>query len=58
LYFVSETGLYYYFAVLRFELKAYTLSQSTSPFLVMSFSQDRVWQHYLPRLALNRNLPE
>jgi hypothetical protein len=32
--------LFFFFAVLGLELRAYTLSQSTSPFFVMVFFQD------------------
>jgi hypothetical protein len=40
-----------FFAVLGFEVRAYTLSHSTSPFLVEGFFRDRVSQNYFPRLA-------
>jgi hypothetical protein len=39
-----------------FELKAYTLSHSTSPFLWFFFFLDRVWRTLCPGLALNHIL--
>jgi hypothetical protein len=39
--------------VLESELRACTLSHSTSPFLMKIFFQDRVLQNYLPGLASN-----
>jgi hypothetical protein len=34
--------IFFFFAVLGFELRAYTLSHCTSPFFVMVFFPDRV----------------
>jgi hypothetical protein len=44
-------------SVLRFELRAYTLSHSTSPFFVKGILR---WGlvNYLPGLALNRDPPD
>jgi hypothetical protein len=41
-----QNSKFFFFSVLGFELKAYTLSHSTSPFFVcvMGFFQDRVSQ--------------
>jgi hypothetical protein len=50
-------NFFFFFAVLRLELRAYTLSHSTSPIFVKGF-QDRVLQNYLPRLASNCDPPE
>jgi hypothetical protein len=43
---------FFFFVVLGLELRAYTLSHCTSPFLLRIF-RDRVSWNYLPRLALN-----
>jgi hypothetical protein len=47
--------IYLFFAVLRFDLRAYTLSHSTSPFLCWLFLRWGGLMNYLPRLALNRD---
>jgi hypothetical protein len=51
-HFTSQFRLF--FAVLRLELRAYTLSHSASPFFVMSFFREGL-SDYLPGLALNHN---
>jgi hypothetical protein len=48
---------FFFFAVLGLELRTYTLSHSTSPFLWWIF-QDRVSWTILPRLALNLDPPD
>jgi hypothetical protein len=45
---------YLFFAVLGFELRAFTLSHSASPFLCWVFLRYGL-ENYLPRLALNHN---
>jgi hypothetical protein len=47
----------YLFAILWFELRAYTLSHSTSPFLCWVFSRLGL-ENYLPRLTMNLDLPD
>jgi hypothetical protein len=48
-----------FFPVLGFELRAYTLSHSTSPFFVMGFFfQDRVLQPICQELASHLNPPD
>jgi hypothetical protein len=49
---------FYFFAVLGFELRAYTLSQSTSCFFVKSFYKIGSCQLYLHGLASNLNPPD
>jgi hypothetical protein len=44
----------YIFSVLGFELRDYTLSHSTSPFMQRVFSRQGL-MNYLPRLASNHN---
>jgi uncharacterized membrane protein SirB2 len=44
--------------VLGFELRAYTLSHSTSPFFVMAFFLREGLLNYLLRLASNLNPPD
>jgi hypothetical protein len=39
---IMEFFFFFFFAILGFELRAYTLSHSTSPFFVMGFFRDRV----------------
>jgi hypothetical protein len=48
-------SFFFFFLVLGLELRAYTLSHSTSLF-VKGFLE--LGSHYLPRLALNRNPPD
>jgi hypothetical protein len=48
----------YIFCGLAFELRAYTLSQSTSSFLVIGFFKKRFCELYLPRLASNHDPPD
>jgi hypothetical protein len=45
---------FYFFAVLGLELRAYTLSHSTSPFLWRFFSKEGLL-NYLPGWALNND---
>jgi hypothetical protein len=50
-----------FFVVLRFELRPYTWSHSTSPFCVyvcVEFFHDRVLQTICPGLALNQDPPD
>jgi hypothetical protein len=49
---------FFSFAVLGLELRAYTLSHSTSPFFVMDFFREKVSRNYLLGLALNRDSPD
>jgi hypothetical protein len=46
------------FTVLEFELRAYTLSPSTSSFFVIFFKMGQGVVNYLPGLALNREPPD
>jgi hypothetical protein len=48
---------FFSFAVLEFELRAFTLSYSSSPFFDGSFSRQSL-QSYLPGLASNHCLPD
>jgi hypothetical protein len=48
----------FFFSVLGFELKAYTFSLSTSPFLCEGYFRDRVSWNYFLRLALNCHPPD
>jgi hypothetical protein len=43
-FFPRENTFFFYFLLLEFELKAYTLSHSISSFFVMAFSQDSISQ--------------
>jgi hypothetical protein len=45
-------GWIFFFEVLRLELRAFTLSHSTSPIFVEGFSRKGL-ENYLPELALN-----
>jgi hypothetical protein len=54
LFFLS---FFFFFSVPGLELRAYTLSHSTSPFCVRYFL-NRVSQTYLPRLTSNCNPPD
>jgi hypothetical protein len=57
---LSASVFFFFFAVLGFELRAYTLSHSASPFWCwFFFFLDKVsLTIYLPGLALNHNLPD
>jgi hypothetical protein len=56
---VLNIKLFFFFAFLGLELRAYTLSHSTSPaFLCDGIFRDRVTQTILPRLALNLDPPD
>jgi hypothetical protein len=46
-----------FFVVVEFELRAYTLNHSTSPFLWQVFSRQG-FEHDLPGLALNLDPPD
>jgi hypothetical protein len=48
---------FFFFEVLRFKLRAYILSHSTSPFYLMDFFQNKVSANYLPGLASNLDPP-
>jgi hypothetical protein len=49
-FLLSFFSFFFFFAILGFELRAYTLSHSTSPFLVMGFFQIGSL-NYLPGLG-------
>jgi hypothetical protein len=49
---------FFFCPVLGLELRAYTLSHSTSPFFVMGVFQGRMSQIIFPGLALNRDSPD
>jgi hypothetical protein len=40
------------------ELRAFTLSHSTSPIFVKVYFRDRILQNYLPRLTSNHDAPD
>jgi hypothetical protein len=49
--------VFFFFVVLRLELRAFNLSHSTSPVFVKGF-RDRVSWNYLPGLASNCDPPD
>jgi hypothetical protein len=55
--YMLRNCLFFFFAVLGLEIRAYILSHSTSPFFVMGFFEIGSW-NYLPGLASNRDPPD
>jgi hypothetical protein len=55
----ATTSFFFFFAVLGFELRAFTLSHSTNPVIVCVMDFFKIGlANYLPRLALNRHPPD